>query len=60
MAMGLAIEMVVTTLVGVGIGWLLGSWLGALPFFVVMGALLGGVGGMMRLQRVWKRHNGDD
>jgi F0F1-type ATP synthase assembly protein I len=54
--MGLSAELVVTTLVGVGLGWLVGS-LGARPVLVVVGALLGGAAGVNQVYRTWrKRH----
>jgi F0F1-type ATP synthase assembly protein I len=52
--MGLSAELVVTTLVGVGLGWLVGG-IGARPVFVVVGGLLGGAAGMNQAYRMWKR-----
>lgn len=53
-AMGLATELVVTTGVGVFLGWLLDRWLGTNLVFILIGALMGGAGGALRLYRTWK------
>lgn len=53
-AMGLAAELVVTTLVGLGLGWLLSRWLGFTPLFVLLGTALGAAAGITRLYRRWK------
>jgi F0F1-type ATP synthase assembly protein I len=53
-AMGLSAELVVTTLVGVGLGWLLGT-IGARPVFVVVGGMLGGAAGVNAVYRTWKK-----
>lgn len=53
-AMGLAAELVVTTLVGLGFGCLLSRWLGFTPLFVLLGTVLGAAGGITRLYRRWK------
>ena len=55
-AMGLSAELVVTTLVGVGLGWLVGG-IGALPVFVVVGGLLGGAAGVNTVYRTWRRRH---
>ena len=54
-AMGLSAELVVTTLVGLGLGWLVGG-IGARPVFVVLGGLLGGAAGVNTVYRTWRRH----
>jgi F0F1-type ATP synthase assembly protein I len=54
-AMGLAAELVVTTLVGLGLGWLLSRWLGFPVVFLLIGTGLGGAAGFMRLYRRWKK-----
>jgi F0F1-type ATP synthase assembly protein I len=55
-AMGVSAELVATTLVGVGLGWLVGG-IGARPVFVFVGGLLGGVAGVNAVYRTWnKRH----
>jgi F0F1-type ATP synthase assembly protein I len=54
-AMGLAAELVVTTLVGLGLGWLLSRWLGFTAVFLLVGTGLGGAAGFMRLYRRWKK-----
>ena len=54
-AMGLAAELVVTTLVGLGLGWLLSRWLGFTAVCLLVGTGLGGAAGFMRLYRRWKK-----
>jgi F0F1-type ATP synthase assembly protein I len=54
--MGLSAELVVTTLVGVGLGWLVGG-IAALPVFVVVGGLLGGAAGVNTVYRTWRRRH---
>jgi F0F1-type ATP synthase assembly protein I len=54
--MGLSAELVVTTLVGLGLGWLVGG-IGARPVFVVVGGLLGGAGGVNTVYRTWKKNH---
>ncbi|MGH2811860.1 MAG: AtpZ/AtpI family protein [Actinomycetota bacterium] len=53
--MGLAAELVATTFVGLGLGWLVSRWLGNTPVFLLLGTLLGGAAGITRLYRSWKR-----
>jgi ATP synthase protein I len=53
-AMTLSAELVATTAVGTGLGWLADRWLGTLPFLTVLGAVLGGTGGITRVWRSWK------
>jgi F0F1-type ATP synthase assembly protein I len=48
--MGLSADLVVTTLVGLGLGWLVGG-IGARPAFVVVGGLLGGAAGVNTVER---------
>ena len=54
-AMGLSAELVATTAVGLGLGWLLDNWLSTFPVFLFVGALVGGAAGIMRLYRSWKK-----
>ena len=54
-AMGLAAELVATTLVGLGLGWLVSRWLGNAALFLLLGTLLGGAAGVSRLYRTWKK-----
>lgn len=54
-AMGLAMELVVTTGVGAFLGWQLDRWLGINLVFLLIGAFMGGAGGVLRLYRTWKR-----
>lgn len=54
-AFGMAVELVVTTLVGTGLGWLVGRWLGAAWVFLLIGTLLGGAAGINLAYRRWKR-----
>lgn len=56
LAMGLSAELVATTAVGTGLGWLMDSWLETFPAFLFIGALLGGAAGVTRLYRSWKRN----
>ena len=53
-AMGLSGELVATTGVGVFLGWLADSWLNTRGTFLLVGALLGGAAGTVRLYRGWK------
>jgi F0F1-type ATP synthase assembly protein I len=52
--MGLSAQLVATTLVGLGLGWLVGG-IGARPVFVVVGGLLGGIAGVNAVYRTWKK-----
>lgn len=52
--MGLSFELVVTTLVGLGLGWLIDGWLHTRPLFMILGSLLGGAGGVRGVYRSWK------
>lgn len=52
-AMGLAAELVVTTGMGAFLGWLLDRWLNTQVVFLLIGALMGGAGGVTRLYRSW-------
>lgn len=56
MAMGLAAELVATTMVGAGLGWLLSLWVGNAAITVTIGTMLGGAAGVNRLYRTWKRN----
>lgn len=53
--MGLAFrvstEFVAAVAVGVGIGWLLDSWLNAKPWFLILFVLLGAVAGTLNVYR---------
>ncbi len=55
LAMGLSAELVATTGVGLVLGWLADKALHTRPVFLFVGALMGGVAGVMRLYRTWKR-----
>ncbi|MBW3590568.1 MAG: AtpZ/AtpI family protein [Actinobacteria bacterium] len=48
-------ELVVTTGVGAFLGWQLDRWLGINLVFLLIGAFMGGAGGVLRLYRTWKR-----
>lgn len=54
-AMGLSFELVVTTLVGLGLGWLVDGWLRTRPLFLILGSLLGAAGGVRGVYKTWKR-----
>ncbi|MCA1841106.1 MAG: AtpZ/AtpI family protein [Actinomycetota bacterium] len=54
-AMGLSIEMVTTTAVGTGLGWLVDRGLHTKWVFLLIGALLGGAGGITRVYRSWTK-----
>jgi putative F0F1-ATPase subunit (Ca2+/Mg2+ transporter) len=54
-AMGLSAELVVTTLVGLGLGWLVDRGLHTGPVFLIIGSLLGGAGGVRGVYYTWKR-----
>jgi ATP synthase protein I len=45
LAMRIGMELVVSTVVGALLGYLLDSWLGTRPWIMVAGVLLGGVAG---------------
>jgi ATP synthase protein I len=45
MAMRLGMELVVSTVVGALLGYLLDSWLGTRPWIMVVGVILGGIAG---------------
>lgn len=51
--MGMSAELVVTTGVGVFLGWLVDSWLNTRLIFLFVGALMGGTAGVLRLYRTW-------
>lgn len=46
------VELVVTTVMGALLGYLLDSWLGTRPWIMVVGVLLGAVAGFLNLYRV--------
>ncbi|MGQ0679927.1 MAG: AtpZ/AtpI family protein [Actinomycetota bacterium] len=52
-AMGLAAELVVTTGVGVFLGWLVDGWLNTRLIFIFVGGLMGMVAGVLRIYRTW-------
>lgn len=54
-AMGLSAELVATTFVGLGLGWLADRGLGTGAVFTVIGSLLGGAAGANRVYRTWKK-----
>jgi len=55
LAMGLSAELVATTSVGLGLGWLADKGFHTSPLFLFLGAFAGAAGGIMRLYRTWKR-----
>jgi len=57
MAMGLSAELVATSGVGMGLGWLADKGLHTSPVFLFVGALAGGAAGITRLYRTWKRQS---
>lgn len=54
-ALGLAAELVVTTFVGVGLGWLISRWVGGTVVLILVGALAGGAAGINQVYRRWKK-----
>jgi F0F1-type ATP synthase assembly protein I len=54
-AMGLSAELVVSTGVGSVLGWLVDRWLNTRLVFLMIGALLGGAGGILRVYQEWKK-----
>lgn len=50
----IAVELVVATLIGVGIGYGLDKWLGTAPWLMVLFLLLGGAAGVMNAYRAAK------
>lgn len=54
-AMGLSAELVATTAVGVGLGWLADKGLNTSPLFIFIGALVGGAAGISRIFRTWSK-----
>lgn len=54
-AMGLSGELVVTTAVGAALGWLIDKGLHTKLVFLMVGSLLGGAAGIVRLYRTWMR-----
>jgi len=54
-AMGLSVEMVATTAVGTGLGWLADKLVNTGPAFLLLGAMAGGAGGIMRVWWSWKK-----
>ncbi len=54
-AMGLSAELVATTGVGSFLGWLVDRWLNTRLIFLMMGALMGGAGGILMVYREWKK-----
>jgi F0F1-type ATP synthase assembly protein I len=54
-AMGLSMELVVTTLVGLGLGWLADVVWDTGPVPAVVGAMLGAAAGINRAYRSWKK-----
>ena len=56
-AMGLSAELVATTAVGLGLGWLADRTFHTTPAFLFVGALMGGAAGITRLYRTWKRQS---
>lgn len=54
-AMGVSAELVATTAVGLGLGWLIDKPLHTSPAFLLVGALLGGAAGVWRMFRTWQK-----
>ena len=54
-AMGASAELVATTGVGLGLGWLADKGLHTSPAFLFVGALLGGAAGIWRVYRLMMR-----
>lgn len=52
MAARIGVELVVTTLVGTGLGWALDTWLGTIPWFMILFMFLGGAAGVSNVYRV--------
>ena len=52
MAWRIAVEMVVAVAFGGGIGWLLDTWLGSMPIFLILFFLLGAGAGFRNVYRV--------
>lgn len=48
-------ELVVATLIGTGLGYLLDRWLETKPWFLVAGAFLGTAGGLLNVYRIINR-----
>lgn len=62
LAMRLGVELVVSTVVGAGLGYLLDTWLGTRPWIMVAGVLLGGVAGFRTVYQIAtsnEPHNSD-
>lgn len=54
-ALGISAELVATTAVGVGLGWLADKGLHTEPLFFIVGALVGGAAGISRIFRTWNK-----
>jgi ATP synthase protein I len=52
MAARIGVELVVTTVVGAFLGYLLDSWLGTRPWLMVVGVLLGAAAGFRSIYRM--------
>lgn len=52
LAARIGVELVVTTMVGTGIGWALDTWLGSTPWLMVLFLFLGGAAGISNVYRV--------
>ena len=48
-------ELVVATLIGAGLGYLLDRWLGTNPWFLIAGVLIGTVAGFLNVYRIISR-----
>jgi ATP synthase protein I len=61
MAMRLGVELVVSTVVGALLGYLLDSWLGTRPWIMVAGVVLGGIAGFRTVYQIAtsNEHNTD-
>lgn len=48
------VELVVATVVGTGLGYLLDQWLGTGPWLMIVGVFLGGTAGILSIFRMAK------
>ncbi|MFN4088339.1 MAG: AtpZ/AtpI family protein [Alphaproteobacteria bacterium] len=55
LAFRIGVELVAALIVGIGIGWLLDSWLGTGPWLFILFFMLGAVAGVMNVWRTVER-----
>jgi len=60
LASRIGVELVVSTVVGALLGYLLDSWLGTRPWLIVAGVVLGGVAGFRTVYRIASGQNQRD